>query len=66
MLLEAAAYWWQPEAHGSMWMVVGSGNQVPWRSTFLYNISFHPLLLAEFLSVRSTYLPVLKKSKNTD
>jgi hypothetical protein len=23
MLLEAAAYWWQPEAHGSMWMMVG-------------------------------------------
>jgi hypothetical protein len=21
MLLEARAYWWQPEAHGSMWMV---------------------------------------------
>jgi hypothetical protein len=31
---EAGAYWWQPQAHGSMWMAVGSGNQVPWRSTF--------------------------------
>jgi hypothetical protein len=35
MLLEAAAYWWQPEAHGSIWMAVGSGNQVLWRSTFI-------------------------------
>jgi hypothetical protein len=35
MLLEAAAYWWQPEAHESIWMAVGSGNQVPWRSTFI-------------------------------
>jgi hypothetical protein len=35
------AYWWQPlEAHGSMWMVVGSGNQVPWRSTFFEALSF--------------------------
>jgi hypothetical protein len=34
MLPEAGAYWWQPEAHGSMWMAVGSGNQVSWRSTF--------------------------------
>jgi hypothetical protein len=35
MLLEAAAYWWQPEAHGNIWMAVGSGNQVSWRSTFI-------------------------------
>ena len=40
MLPEAGAYWWQPEAHGSMWMVVGSGNQVPWRSTFFEALSF--------------------------
>jgi hypothetical protein len=26
MLLEAAAYWWQPEADGSIWMAIGSGN----------------------------------------
>src|ERR1700722_10418076 len=64
MLLEAAAYWWQPEAHGSM--MVGSGNQVPWRSTFLCSTSFYPLLLAELLSVRSTHLPVLERSRNTD
>jgi hypothetical protein len=36
MLLEAAAYWWQPEAYGSMWMAVGSDNQVPWRSTHFF------------------------------
>jgi hypothetical protein len=41
MLLEAAAYWWQPEAHESIWIAVGSGNQISWRSTFLYNTSFH-------------------------
>jgi hypothetical protein len=33
VLLEIAAYWWQPEAHRSIWMAVGSGNQVPWRNT---------------------------------
>jgi hypothetical protein len=31
----AGAYWWQPEAYRSMWMAVGSGNQVPWRSEAL-------------------------------
>jgi hypothetical protein len=36
----AGAYWWQPEAHGSMWMAVGPGNQVPWRSTFFEALSF--------------------------
>jgi hypothetical protein len=66
MLPEPEAYWWQPEAHGSMWMAVGLGNQVPWRNTFLCSIFFHPLLLAELLSVRNTYLPVLKRSRNTD
>jgi hypothetical protein len=40
MLLEAEAYWWQPEAHGSMWMAVGLGNQVPWRNTFFEALSF--------------------------
>ena len=40
MLPEAAAYWWQLEAHGSMWIVVSSGNQIPWRSTFFKALFF--------------------------
>ena len=55
---EAGAYWWQPEVHKSVWMVMGSGNQISWRSTF-----FHLLLLIEFLSVRSNHLSVRKNLK---
>jgi hypothetical protein len=40
MLLEAAAYWWQPETHKSMWMVIGSGNQIPWRSAFFKALKY--------------------------
>src|SRR5258708_4592020 len=32
----------------------------------LYSTFFHPLLLAELLSVRNSHLPVRERSKNTD
>jgi hypothetical protein len=56
---EAGAYWWQPEVHRSVWMVVGLGNQVSWRSIFFYS-----LLLVELLSVRNNYLPVRERFRN--
>jgi hypothetical protein len=57
MLLEAAAYWWQLEAHGSMWMAVGSGNQVPWRSTFFKALKhFLSSFVIGRISIRTEHL----------
>jgi hypothetical protein len=57
MLPEAEAYWWQPEAHGSIWMAVGSGNQVPWRSTFIKALKhFLSSFIISRISIRTEYL----------